>query len=139
VSTPPPVSRESVRSSDADAAVPAFVYAVVAWLIPGAAHLWLGQARRAIVFGVVLTGMFAIGCAFSGRLFPFQSAEWLVLLAAVAQWGLGLPRIIAGVGGFGAGEVTSITYEYGNTFLMVAGLLNMLVMLDAFDRARGRS
>jgi len=32
----------------------------------------------------------------------------------------------------------AITYEYGNTFVIVAGLLNMLVVLDAFDIAKGR-
>jgi hypothetical protein len=31
-----------------------------------------------------------------------------------------------------------VTYEYGNTFLLVAGLLNYLVALDAFDIAEGR-
>ena len=40
--------------------------------------------------------------------------------------------------GAGAGRVVAITYEYGNTFLIVAGLLNMLVVLDAFDIAKGR-
>ena len=30
------------------------------------------------------------------------------------------------------------TYEYGNTFLLIAGLLNYLAMLDAFDIAAGR-
>ena len=40
--------------------------------------------------------------------------------------------------GAGAGEVTATTYEYGNTFLIVAGLLNFLVILDAFDIAMGR-
>jgi hypothetical protein len=34
--------------------------------------------------------------------------------------------------------VVAITYEYGNAFMMVAGLLNMLVVLDAFDVAQGR-
>lgn len=30
------------------------------------------------------------------------------------------------------------TYEYGTTFLLIAGLLNYLVMLDAFDISAGR-
>jgi hypothetical protein len=30
------------------------------------------------------------------------------------------------------------TYEYGNTFLLIAGLLNYLSMLDAFDISAGR-
>jgi hypothetical protein len=40
--------------------------------------------------------------------------------------------------GYEAGNVTSVTFEYGNTFTAVAGLLNILVMLDAYDVAVGR-
>ena len=40
--------------------------------------------------------------------------------------------------GAGAGRVIAWTYEYGNAFLIVAGLMNMLVVLDAFDVAQGR-
>ena len=40
--------------------------------------------------------------------------------------------------GSGAGGVVAVTYEYGNAFLIVAGLLNMLVVLDAYDIAQGR-
>ena len=40
--------------------------------------------------------------------------------------------------GLGHGVVTAASYEYGNTFLIVAGLLNMLVVLDAYDVALGR-
>jgi hypothetical protein len=31
-----------------------------------------------------------------------------------------------------------VTYEYGNTFTEVGGLLNILVILDAHDTALGR-
>ena len=113
-------------------------FVVLAWLIPGAAHVVLGQPRKGVVFFGVLTAMFLMGCAFDGRLFPFQSSEWLVFLAAVAQWGVGLPRMLGGAVGVGAGDVTSITYEYGNTFLMASGLLNALVALNASDLARRR-
>jgi hypothetical protein len=30
------------------------------------------------------------------------------------------------------------TYEYGSTFLLTAGLMNLLLILDAFDIASGR-
>jgi hypothetical protein len=109
-----------------------------AWFIPGAGHLLQGQMRKAVVFGVVLLAMFAIGLVSSGRLFPFDTSEPLVLLAAGAEWMLGLPRLAAVVGGWGGGEVTAITFEYGNTFLIAAGLMNVLVVLDAFDLASGR-
>jgi len=113
---------------------------VVAWLVPGAAHALLGQYRKAVIFCVVLTGMFVLGLAFGGRLFSFQVSDPLVLLAALAEWGLGVPHAVAALAGAGQGEVTAVTYEYGNTFLMAGGLLNTLVALNAFDRAteRGR-
>jgi hypothetical protein len=106
--------------------------------MPGAGHLLQGETRRAAIFGVVLLGMFAIGLAVSGRLFAFDTSEPLVFLAAAAQWMLGFPRLVAAMGGWGSGVVTAIGYEYGNTFLITAGLLNILVTLDAFDRATGR-
>ena len=62
----------------------------------------------------------------------------LVTLIAIADMGLGLPWMLARMLGAGAGEVTAVTYEYGNCFLIVAGLLNFLVILDAFDIAMGR-
>jgi hypothetical protein len=82
--------------------------------------------------------MFAIGLAIDGRLFPFEPSQPLVALAAVADVGMGVPYAIAKASGLGDGRVVSATYEYGNAFLIVAGLLNMLVVLDAYDIAVGR-
>ncbi len=107
------------------------------WLVPGAGHALTGAPRKAAVFFIVLSGMFGIGLAFSGQLFAFDTAEPLVFLAAAAEWALGLPRLAAAMFGAGRGDVVAVTYEYGNTFLIVAGLLNMLVVLDAYDRAKG--
>ncbi|NQW03607.1 MAG: hypothetical protein HQ485_06220 [Acidobacteria bacterium] len=97
-----------------------------------------GQAGKALVFGVTLLPMYVLGLAFGGRLFPVQVAEPLVLLASVAQWMLGATRLVTGWAGYGAGDVVAASYEYGNTFLIVAGLMNVLVMFDAADVARGR-
>ncbi len=112
--------------------------AVVAWLIPGAGHFLVGQLRKSVIFFIVLIAMFVLGLAFGGRLFPFQWNEPLVVLAAAAEWVLALPRLLAAVMGQGRGDVVAVTYEYGNTFLIVAGLLNSLIVLDAVDFARGR-
>jgi hypothetical protein len=82
--------------------------------------------------------MFAIGLALQGRLFTFQLSDMLVCLEAFAELGMGVPYFIASALGLGAGDVRAVTYEYGNAFLIVAGLLNLLVVIDAFDVARGR-
>jgi len=109
-----------------------------AWLVPGAGHLWLGRRQKGLVFLVVLPLMFAIGLMLRGRLFPLEWSEPLVFLGAIADRGVGLPYILARAFDAGAGTVTAVSYEYGNTFLMVAGLLNFLVVLDAFDIGTGR-
>jgi hypothetical protein len=108
---------------------------LLAWFIPGAGHLMAGARRKGIIFLVVLGAMFVSGVALKGELFAFDTSDLLVSLAALSQWALGLPRIIAAALGMGHGEVTAATYEYGNTFLIVGGLLNMLVVLDAKDVA----
>ena len=111
---------------------------LAAWAIPGAGHLWQGQRRKGLVFLVALPLMFAIGLAVSGRLFPFDLTEPLVGLAALANIGIGIPYFIASSLGFGGGDVRAVTYEYGNAFAIVAGLLNLLVIIDAYDVALGR-
>jgi hypothetical protein len=111
---------------------------VAAWAIPGAGHLWQGRRRKGLVFLVALPLMFAIGLGIHGRLFPFDLSDPLVALAAFADVGIGIPYFIAGGLGFGLGQVRAVTYEYGNAFVMTAGLLNLLVVIDAYDIALGR-
>jgi hypothetical protein len=111
---------------------------LAAWLVPGAGHWWLGRRQKAPVLFVALLAMFVVGLLLQGRIFPFEPSEPLVFLEAVANAGLGGPWIVARVMDAGAGTVTAVTYEYGNAFLIVAGLLNFLVILDAFDVAMGR-
>jgi hypothetical protein len=114
------------------------VTVAAAWALPGAGHFLQGQSGKALVFGVTLLPMYLCGLLMGGRLFVFQGSEPLVLLAAASQWMIGVLRLIAGWSGAGAGDVVAASYEYGNTFLIVAGLLNVLVMFDAADLARGR-
>jgi len=90
------------------------------------------------IFFIALPLMFMIGLIVQGRLFPFDLSAPLVFLAAFADLGIGVPYFVASALGFGEGQVRAVTYEYGNAFLIVAGLLNVLVVLDAYDVALGR-
>jgi len=131
----------TMRASTADRAESAtnpYLICIAAWAVPGAGHLWLGRRQKGVTFFVVLVLMFVTGLWLEGRLFPFEPTQPLVALAAIADFGMGLSMFIAKAASLGAGRVTAITYEYGNAFMMVAGLLNMLVVLDAFDIAQGR-
>jgi hypothetical protein len=130
----------TVRASTADRAqtIPPLAASALAWAVPGAGHLLLGRRQKGVVFLLALTTMFGLGLALSGRLFPLGLGEPLVMLAALATRGMGLAALVAGWAGAGQGVVTAASYEYGNAFLIVSGLLNLLVALDAYDVAMGR-
>ena len=88
-----------------------------------------------------MSATYAVGLHLSGALFPFDSPNWLYRLAAVGQAGLGLLYVggrALGVGRLGPEAVTDVMFGYGSTFLVTAGLMNMLLVMDAFDIAVGR-
>jgi hypothetical protein len=134
----------ATKSTTAERARPAaepgmlVLVCLAAWAVPGAGHLWLGRRQKGLVFLIALPAMFIIGLLLHGRIFPFDLSEPLVALAAAADLGSALPWAIARAVGAGSGIVTAVTYEYGNCFLIVSGLLNSLVVIDAFDVAMGR-
>lgn len=106
--------------------------------MPGAGHVWQGRLFKGFAFMIAIPLMFAIGLGVHGTLFPFDFSDPLVGLAALAHMGIGLPYFLAKLLGAGIGDVRAVGYEYGNAFLVVAGLLNMLVVIDAYDVALGR-
>lgn len=118
--------------------MPPAVVCLVSWLVPGAGHLMQGRRQKGVIFLIALPVMFGIGLWLDGRLFPFAFADPLVGLAALANLGMGAPYLVASVMGLGKGVVTASSYEYGNAFLIVSGLLNMLVVIDAYDVSLGR-
>ena len=106
-------------------------------LLPGLGHMALGRRATGAVFLVSIGLLFLFGIRMEGELFPFEAAAPLTLLAGLAEMGAGSFYIAARILGLGAGNPEATTYEYGYAFLIVAGLLNMLVVLDAWDIATG--
>ena len=106
--------------------------------MPGAGHLWQVRIRQGLVFIVTLPLMFVTGLWLEGRIFLFDVSEPLVALAAVADFGIGLLYVLGRVMDLGSGNAVAATYEYGNSFLIVSGLLNALVVVDAYDVSLGR-
>lgn len=111
---------------------------LAAWAIPGLGHIWLGRRAKGFILLIALPLMFAVGLALQGRVFSFDASDILTTLEAAAQLGIGILYFLTGPLGFGKGDVRSVNYEYGISFLIVAGLLNVLVVIDAYDVALGR-
>ena len=110
---------------------------MAAWLFPGSGHLLQGRWARGSLFFAVVMMLFALGLSMDGRLFGWGPG-FFGKLKFIADLSIGLPYLLGKWVGWGAGDIHSFGYEYGNTFLIVAGLLNLLVVLDAGDIARGR-
>jgi len=110
-------------------------------LVPGLGHLVLGRWVRGALLLVSVLLMFILGLGMHGALTPPPVSGELIsfkTLNAFANAGTGLAYVIALKTGHGEGIPTSQTADYGWLFLVVAGLLNYLIVFDAFDIARGR-
>jgi hypothetical protein len=111
---------------------------IAAAFIPGFGHALLRKWDRAIVFFGCISVMFVTGLLLSGRLFDPEFGDLFSILKFVADAGSGILYWISWSKGLGAGDPTAYTYDYANVFIYVAGLLNMLVIVDVFDIAMGR-
>jgi hypothetical protein len=112
---------------------------VLAYLVPGAGHFFIGRRGRALAFFAIVTFLYVIGLAVDGGLYTFAEAQgqWLKRLATLGSMGAGLPYFIAKATG-PHGKVLSGTFEYGTMFLLSAGMMNLLLVLDCYDIEKGR-
>lgn len=115
----------------------ALSFALAAWLIPGAGHFLLDRKGRAAVFFLLVLLSAAIGLGLEGKLYRVVPGQPLTQLATLGAMGMGLPYFILRWGLGYHGGVQSAGYEYGTAFLLTAGLMNLMLVLDTWDIARG--
>lgn len=125
----------------------AWLMGAAGWLLPGAGHMLQGLWGRAALLGGAVWTTFVVGLLFGGHLFSLTGREpgtnfLLQAAPAIANLGTGGLYLFCSLLGLNFAELPEqmqrSTFEYGNTFLWIAGLLNYLAMLDAFDIAAGR-
>ena len=123
----------------------AWLTGLAAWFIPGLGHVLLRRWFRAALMGGAVWVCFFVGLAMGGHLFDLSGeGSWVILQVPpmIADLGTGALYIVSWLIGYGFADdpvrAARATYEYGNTFLLIAGRLNYLNMLDAFDIAAGR-
>ncbi len=107
-------------------------------LVPGLGHALLNKWDRAAVFFGSICFMFIFGLRLQARLFNPDFSDLFSVLKFAADAGNGLLYWVSWMRGLGQGAPAAYTYDFGNIFVYVAGLLNMLVVIDAFDIAMGR-
>lgn len=119
------------------AAQPAPAWAAgVSWLLPGAGHAMSGQRGKGILMGAAVVTVFVMGLAFAqGHAVdrPLNSAWWIgdvlfgggTLVATFVTAPLRLAEIPP-------------TYDLGVALCTVAGFMNLIVMIDAYNVAENR-
>jgi len=116
----------------------AVALAVLAWLVPGAGHLALRRYARAALFAALIATSLIVGVRLHGNLYRPVRQQPLSMLATGGAMGAGLPYFVLRWGADYDGDPTAGGYEYGTIFLLSAGLMNLLLVLDTLDIARGR-
>lgn len=132
----------------------------LAWLLPGSGHIYLGKVKKGVIFLVIVVMTFGMGVALKGRVYLANSKQPLSFLATFANVSLGPIDLIGRLVTYDRiiykfpsetdrdlyreildrqrARILAVTNEYGTTFLLTAGLMNLLLILDAFDLGIGR-
>ena len=111
---------------------------VAAWLIPGLGHLMLGRKWRALILFASIGIMFVLGLAMQGQFFSISSASYLQTLGYYGELCVGLAMPGARFFGYAGGDPFFVSSDFGTAYLVAAGMLNVLAVLDCYDIAMGR-
>lgn len=109
-----------------------------AWLVPGAGHYLLGHRWRALVLFLGIVIMFVFGLLMKGQFFSVASPSYLETLGYFGELCVGLPMPVASFFGYSGGDPFFASADFGTAFLVSAGMLNVLAILDAYDIALKR-
>ena len=111
--------------------------AALAWLVPGLGHVYLKRSARGVIFFVLVVAAIAIGCNLQGNLYRPAPGQPLSYLATLGSMGMGIPYFVLRYGLHYDGQQEGAGFEYGTAFLLTAGLMNLLLVMDAWDIAGG--
>lgn len=115
-----------------------FVVVLLGWLIPGGGHFLLGRRGRALLIFASVIIAFVVGVMMRGPL--FQPSGGADVLSRLIQYGgflgdlsAGAPYLLASWFGYAPPDVAGHVPDYGSKFIVAAGLLNILAMVDAYE------
>lgn len=114
----------------------------LAWLLPGGGHFLLRRPiRGALVLGSVVL-MFLLGLMMRGAFYTPQGGDTLTMIiyygGFLAHLCTGPLYFLTAALGYSQPDVAGHVHDYGGKFLVGAGLLNILAMVDVWEIATGK-
>lgn len=114
----------------------------LAWVIPGGGHFLLKRTTRALLLFACVLVMFVAGLMMRGALFSPQTGD---LFTTVIYCGGFIGNLASGILylltvwlGYAQPDVAGHVHDYGTKFLVGAGLMNLLAMVDAYEIVTGK-
>jgi TM2 domain-containing membrane protein YozV len=112
------------------------------WLIPGGGHFLLKRNGRAVILLLSVTLMYLFGLLMRGAMFQPQDGDLLTFLintgGFVGDLASGILYLLTSWLGYSQPDMPGMVHDYGTKFLVTAGLLNILAMVDVYEIAAGR-
>ena len=109
------------------------------WLVPGAGHFLLKRNGRGGLILVSVAAMFLLGLMMRGAMFQPQTGDILTTIiycgGFIGDLASGLLYLLATWFGYSQPDMAGHVHDYGTKFLVGAGLLNILAMVDAYEIA----
>jgi hypothetical protein len=105
---------------------------LLAWLLPGAGHWYLGQRVRGAIFCLLLAAVFTLGVVMTGGgCLSVQRHPYALALQACDGAVAGLAFVFVGES---PEPAASKLNDFGMLLTLVAGALNVLLIADALYR-----
>src|SRR5580658_2194382 len=115
---------------------------IAAWLIPGGGHFLLKRTGRGILIFASVSLMFLFGMFMRGMMFTPENGDILTTLinygGFLCDMATGALYFAAAMFGYSAPDMPGAGHDYGTKFLVTAGLLNILAMVDTHEIAIGK-
>lgn len=114
----------------------------LAWLVPGGGHFLQKRTVRGAILAATITLTFLLGLAMRGSMFHPRTGDLLTTIIHVGGFigdlAAGSLYLLTIWLGYAQPDVAGHVHDYGTKFLVAAGLMNILAMVDAFEIAAGR-
>ena len=112
------------------------------WLVPGGGHFLMKRTARGALLLVAVAFMFLFGIMMRGMMFEPKTGDLLTTIiycgGFLGDLAPGIFYLLAVWLGYSQPDVAGFMHDYGTKFLVTAGLLNVLAMVDAYEIAAGK-
>jgi hypothetical protein len=115
---------------------------LAAWVVPGGGHFLQKKSGRGVLILASVGLMFLFGMFMRGMMFTPEKGDILTTLinygGFVCDLASGVFYFAAAMFGYAAPDMPGDVHDYGTKFLVTAGLLNILAMVDSYEIAIGK-